>query len=127
MNTTQTAVPITDRFDIPEAVMEKYPDLVNLIVETKSMDDKERQYWFHILPVMNEEQVDKLKVILDNEKQKLAEIDQKYSNTDEKPEVAALAENSIKDKMAMIQESEAADKQSEAAREAELLEQLQSI
>jgi len=89
------------------------------------MDDKERQYWFHILPVMNEEQVAKLQGILDNEKQKLAEIDKKYSS--EEAEVAPLAENSIRDKMSIIQDREAQDKEAEMAKEQALLDQLQNL
>ena len=66
--------------NIPESVKQKYPELVELILETKSMDDDERQYWFNILPIMKAEQVEKLRKILITEKDKIAEIDAQYSN-----------------------------------------------
>ena len=65
-------------FSIPQDVKDKYPDLIALILESASMNDDERQYWFSILPIMTQDQVTRLREILTTEKQKLAEIDQKY-------------------------------------------------
>jgi hypothetical protein len=116
------------RFDIPAAVKEKYPDLIDLIIETKSMDDKERQYWFHILPVMNEQQVEKLRTILLNEKNKLAEIDKKYSQPLGQPApIVEMKDNEIRDKMISVQEKEAEHQKHEADKEAELLKQLENL
>ena len=67
-------------FNIPQEVLEKYADLVALIKGSSSMNDDERQYWFSILPIMTQEQVKRLRNILDTEKQKLAAIDSKYQN-----------------------------------------------
>ena len=39
---------------------------------------EEKQSWFNLLPMMNKDQIDKLKDILTREEQKLAEIEQKY-------------------------------------------------
>ncbi len=66
---------------IPEETQEKYPELVEGIKESSSMDNKERNYWLQVLPVMTEDQVDELRDILSTEKKKLAEIEQKYSST----------------------------------------------
>lgn len=125
-STSSGANPAQAKFDIPAAVKEKYPDLIDLIIETKSMDDKERQYWFHILPVMNVQQVEKLKTILLNEKSKLAEIDQKYSQP-LGPQVVAMKDNEIRDKMASVQKEETEHKKQEADKEAELLKQLENL
>jgi hypothetical protein len=117
------------RFDIPDSVRKKYPDLLELILITKSMDDKERQYWFHILPVMNDEQVKKLRDILENEKQKLAEIDEKYGskNTNKKPPVKEMKEGIIQEKIDKVKEAEKVHLEEEAEKEAELLKQLEEL
>jgi len=65
---------------IPEETQEKYPELVEGIKGSKSMDNKERNYWLQVLPVMTEEQVNELRDILSTEKRKLAEIEQKYAS-----------------------------------------------
>jgi hypothetical protein len=44
------------------------------------MDDEERQYWFDIMPSMNEEQVDRLFNILETERKKLEELETKYQD-----------------------------------------------
>lgn len=78
---TQAGISATQskrNFSIPREVQEKYPDLIELIIGSASMNDDERQYWFSILPIMTQDQVNRLREILTTEKQKLAEIDQKY-------------------------------------------------
>lgn len=66
------------KFTIPDEVQAKWPELVKLVLETESMDDNEKQYWFDILPSMKAEQVDRLFNILQTEKDKLAELEKKY-------------------------------------------------
>lgn len=66
-------------FTIPEQFLESMADLVELVLRSRSMDKHdEKQSWFNLLPLMNEEQVDKLRDILTREKDKLAEIEQRY-------------------------------------------------
>jgi hypothetical protein len=48
------------------------------------MDDEEREYWFQILPIMTDDQVEKLREILINEKQQLAKLDAEYETELEK-------------------------------------------
>lgn len=67
-----------DPYNIPAIVLEKYPDLVALIKQTKSMSDDERKYWFQVLPIMTPEQVNKLQNILVTEKTQLADLDKQY-------------------------------------------------
>lgn len=43
------------------------------------MNDDERRYWIDILPLMTDEQVQKLEGILTREKDQLATIDQQYA------------------------------------------------
>ena len=48
------------------------------MLNTESMDNNEKQYWFDILPSMTDEQVDRLFDILETERRKLEELELKY-------------------------------------------------
>ena len=52
-------------------------DLQDLIIWTESMDDDERQYWFDVIPSMDKNQIQRLFKILDDEKKKIEELEQK--------------------------------------------------
>lgn len=68
-----------EKFSIPDEFLSTMPDLIILVLNSKSMDSaEEKQSWFNLLPMMNKDQIDKLKDILTREKQKLSEIEQKY-------------------------------------------------
>lgn len=68
-----------EKFTIPDEFLTTMPELIVLILNSKSMDSaEEKQSWFSLLPMMNKEQIDKLNDILTREKQKLTEIEQKY-------------------------------------------------
>lgn len=77
-STNSQAIPPKKDFDIPDLVREKYADLIDLILQTESMNDEERQYWFHILPIMTVEQVNKFRGILVKEKEQLSKLDKEY-------------------------------------------------
>lgn len=68
------------KFQINEEVQAQYNELVDLIIETESMDDDEKQYWFDIMPSMTDSQIDRLFNILDTEKKKLEALEKKYQN-----------------------------------------------
>lgn len=74
---------------IPEETKKKFPDLVEMILGSKSMNNQERNYWLQVLPMMTEPQVAELRDILQNEKQKLDEIEKKYAKKPEKKEFSA--------------------------------------
>ncbi len=63
---------------VPPDIQSRFPDLVELILHSESMNDEERQYWLNILPIMTPEQLQNLRDILTNERQQLAAIDAKY-------------------------------------------------
>ena len=66
-------------YDIPRDMLENNTDLVVLVLGSKSISEqKEKQSWFDLYSLMNQEQIDKLRDILTREKQKLAEIKEKY-------------------------------------------------
>lgn len=117
-------------FDIPKFVQENYADLVPLILETKSMDNKERQYWFHILPIMSQTQVTKLRNILTKEKQKLAAIDQEYSqklSEIQSKRINHWEAESYKKKLETVKQQEKTAEQEEKEAEAKLLKELENL
>lgn len=65
-------------FQIADEIQAQYPELIQLVLNTKSMDDQERQYWFDIMPSMSDEQIDRLFDILDTEKKKLEQLEVNY-------------------------------------------------
>lgn len=68
-----------ESFVIPDEFLITMSDLIVLILNSKSMDNsEEKQSWFNLLPMMNKDQIDKLRDILVREKEKLVEIEQKY-------------------------------------------------
>jgi hypothetical protein len=68
-----------ESFTIPDEFLSTMSELIILVLNSKSMDStEEKQSRFNLLPMMNQEQIDKLRDILIREKQKLNEIEQKY-------------------------------------------------
>lgn len=122
-----------EKFGISEDFAKKNPVLVDLILRTESMKDEERKYWFQLLPIMSEEQAQKLQNILQNEKDQLAELDKKYE-----AEVAKLNEkhntsnstwdpNAFTAKRKSIEEAEKAQQEDEKGDEADLLSQIENL
>lgn len=77
-------------FQITDELQAKYPELIQLILATESMDDDERQYWFDIMPSMTDAQIDRLYDILETERRKLQELEVKYQK-----EIKALNEKHL--------------------------------
>jgi hypothetical protein len=65
-------------FTLLDEIQVKYPDLVDLIIGSESIDNNEKQYWFDILPSMTDEQIDRLFNILMTERRQLEELNLKY-------------------------------------------------
>jgi hypothetical protein len=57
---------------IPDEVKTMYPDLVPQILQSASMDNDERNYWFGVLPIMTPDQVTELRDILKTEQERMA-------------------------------------------------------
>ena len=118
------------KFDIPQQVKDKHGDLIKLVLETESMNDEERQYWFHILPIMTAEQVEKFRKILDNEKEQLAKLDQEYEKEIKQLNDKHLVEwksFKTKEKREKRVAEETEHEASEKAQEDDLLNQIDSI
>ena len=115
-------------FTIPEEFLEKMPDLIQLVLESKSLNkNEEKQSWFNLLPMMNQDQIAKLRDILTREKEKLAEIEKKY--TQKKKEmsqkfVKKFEESKYQDKMQSIKSNEQEHREKEHEEAEDLLDQI---
>ena len=70
---------IAQKFTIPIEFIEKMPDMIALILNSRSMSEQsEKQSRFNLLPLMSDEQIAKLNDILIREKEKLEAIEKKY-------------------------------------------------
>ena len=65
-------------FTILDEIQAKYPELVDLVLGSESIDNNEKQYWFDIMPSMTDEQIDRLFNILMTERRQLEELNIKY-------------------------------------------------
>ena len=131
--TTTTAAATTAtpaEYNIPPVVLQKYPDLVELIKKTDSMSKDERNYWFQILPIMTDEQVVRLRKILDDEANQLTKLDSEYQT-----ELAKLNEKHLKEwddfertqKRDELKKVESASSAEEQKKQEDLLKQLGNV
>lgn len=119
---------IAQSFDIPDEMLETNTDLVVLVLESKSISEaNEKQSWFDLYPLMNQEQIDKLRDILTREKEKLAEIEAKYQARQEEIKrkyEQTYASGAYQQQQAQIRNSEIASRQQEEIEADALLSQI---
>lgn len=124
----ETLRALAETFSIPDQFLQKMPDLVELILHSKSMDtQEEKQSWFTLFPMMNEEQIDKLRDILTREKQKLQEIDLKYAQKKDSVLSSSLSSFDMaaqQEKLQQLQAKEANIQQKDSAEADNLLNQI---
>jgi len=108
--------------------MEKFHDLVELILASESMNDEERQYWINILPIMTPEQIQNLNQILNQERQQLAVIDQKYGkeiSAMQKSEIVRRTEQVRSERKRKLQSKELKSREQEDRAAQELLQNIE--
>ncbi|PIQ78669.1 hypothetical protein COV81_04615 [Candidatus Peregrinibacteria bacterium CG11_big_fil_rev_8_21_14_0_20_41_10] len=118
------------KFDIPQVILDNSAELAQLILVTGSMNDEERQYWFNILPIMSEDQVERLRQILVTEQRKMAELNQTYNEA-----ITAINEKYLlkwqdkqtTEKREKLVQAESQEENLEAKKEEELLSTLQAL
>jgi len=120
---------MNQKFEIPQVVKDSYPKLVNLILEAKSMNDEEKQYWFRILPVVQKNHVKKLFKILITEKKELEKIDMEYKQNLQKLQNSRqdFKMDSIKKKAKSRKKIEEEYEKNEELLEAEILKEIESM
>ena len=78
-NLPQALRDIAAQYIVPDQFIEKKPALVALLLQSRSIEKaEEKQSWFNLLPLMNDDQIAKLEDILTREKTKMEEIESKY-------------------------------------------------
>ncbi|MDD3646326.1 MAG: hypothetical protein PHH06_02865 [Candidatus Gracilibacteria bacterium] len=101
------------KYIVSDEMQAQYNELIKLILETESMDDDEKQYWFDIMPSMTNDQIDRLFNILDTEKKKLEALEEKYQTEIKKLNEKHLIEwqeFQMKDSKQKIQAAQANEK-----------------
>jgi len=88
-DTTAATTVSSTTLSIPDDTRDQFPELVEMILASQSMDEEERQYWLDVLPIMSEEQVDNLREILTNEQKQLEEVNKNYGTEEEAPQNVA--------------------------------------
>lgn len=78
-------MPDDSNYIISQKVLDRYPELIEMLKKSKSIEDEEKNYWFTALETMDEDQVASLRKILDDEQKELQKVDQ---NFDQKTEQA---------------------------------------
>jgi hypothetical protein len=119
-----------EKYAVPPLVQEKFPDLIQLIKETESMNDEERDYWFQILPIMTEDQIKKFREILVNEKQQLTSLDKEYEQELQKlndKHMIEWKEFETKEKRKTLTSAENVSKQKEQEEQEALLKRLSQV
>ena len=112
---------------VPTDVAVKYPDLEALILGTESMTNEERDYWFQILPIMTDEQIQKLLGILTHEKEQLTKLDSEYQSQLKKLDqkhTKEIEEQDRRKKREALKQQEATHEETEAKAQEELLKKL---
>lgn len=108
---------VAKNYTISDVFLETMADVVVLILHSKSLDSQqEKQSWFDLLPLMNDEQITKLRDILTREKQKLDEIEKKYTQKKDdiiNKYVQNFDENTYQNKINQLQQQEAAHEEKE--------------
>ena len=119
---------VAAKYNIPNDMLENNADLVVLVLGSKSINEpKEKQSWFDLYSLMNQDQIDKLRDILTREKEKLAEIEAKYQAKQEEIKrkyeetYASWAYQQQQDK---IRDSEKSSREQEAVEADALLDQI---
>ena len=98
-------------FTILEELQVRFPELIDLILNSESIDNAQKQYWLDILPSMTNEQIDRLFNILMTEKIEIEKLDLQFQE-----DVKALNEKHLIQWQA-LQSKKAKEKIEEAEKE----------
>ncbi|MEI7477932.1 MAG: hypothetical protein WCJ81_05595 [bacterium] len=115
-------------YTIPSQFIEKKATLIVLVLQSKSIaTNEEKQSWFNLLPIMNDDQLSKLEDILTREKQKLEEIERKYEEKKveiKKKYIAKWQQMGYTQKISTLKQEEAKTDEKEDKEAEALLDQI---
>lgn len=129
-NGTATVADQKTRLNIPLDVQEQFPELIQKIVKSESMNHEERQYWIDVLPIMTDDQITNLKSILDNEKKEIEKADQRLKEdfeAESKRVIIKFDALKYKEKQQMRMEAEHRFETEEKEHEKNILEEIESM
>lgn len=129
-DTTTTAQVEEKALNIPEDTLKDFPELIQMIQASRSMDNEERQYWVDVLPIMSEEQIDNLKKILLNEKKQVEKVQKEYATGMKgavKKATKAFDEAAYLEKKKARQKAEKLHEKEEKEHEETLLQELENL
>lgn len=113
---------------VTQEVASKYPDILQMLFATTSLNFEEKRYWVQLLPLMTEEHIERLRTILVTEQQKLQSIEEEFV---EKAQVfnaaTRLSREEITERRETLRAKEAASQQEESSEEENLLNQLDTL
>ena len=115
---------------ISDETRSSFPELIDMIIGSESMNNEERQYWINILPIMTPEQIQSLLDILNNEKAQLDAIDKKYAkplSAEEEQEQILKTEAQIQEKREERTEQEEAFEIEDEEASDDLLEKISDL
>lgn len=127
---TTTTTDDANGLNIPADVIKKFGDLVEMVKNSRSMDQSERQYWIDVLPIMSDDQIQNLRDILDNEKKQLAEAEATYQEGTKESflqATKAFDEEVYREKKRVLAAAEAAHEAKETSLEDEILNELDEL
>ena len=127
MMSEPTQTPTAPTLNVSEEVQKKFPDLVELIKGSQSMNQEERQYWVDVLLIMSEDQIQNLRNILDNEKRQIEAANQSLQKglvEDEAKIKIHFDEIKYKEKERILREAEKKSETEEKENEAALLQEI---
>lgn len=108
-------------FMVLDEIQVKYPELIELILGSVSIDNNEKQYWFDILPSMTNEQIDRLFNIFMTERQQMEELELRYQeevkNINEKHMIQwqSLQSQKAKEQIAQEEQNDSSKKDADDA------------
>lgn len=108
------------KYEIAEEFTIQMPDLIELVLRSRSIDKLEdKQWWFSLLPLMNDDQILRLREILTKEKIKLAEIEEKYESKKIDIKKKYLSKRQEMNQAESVQKVKAAEAEHDAKEDAE--------
>lgn len=120
----------TSTLIVPDDIAQRFPELIEMIKASRSMNDEERQYWVDALSIMSEDQVKNLYSILDNERKQIQAAEENYKKSmqagPKKPAVE-FDSDAYREKKQQRLEAERQFEEEELKEEESLLEQLAAL
>lgn len=108
-------------FTVLDEIQVKYPELVDLVLGSESIDNNQKQYWLDILPSMTNEQIDRLFNILMTERIEIQKLDLQFQedvkalNEKHLIQWQALQSQKAKEKIAEAEKNDSSKKDAEDA------------